>query len=250
MEIPAGPHRNPWILILVVLALPLAVPPATAQTTNEIERLEKRLEELEETYQRQIRELQEQLTELKDKVADSQEGRQEDELEALLAEADELTAEEKLKEEVAAGQRDTFVGRERTQQALNPEISFVGDFSYNWSESDIKNGFDIRGVEVVLQAPLDPYTRFKGVLAGHQEPFAFPFQDHEEGSEHEEDVQADEHDHSGEIGVNVEEAYMEWVALPLHTRLQVGKFRQQYGTLNRWHRRTAAPATVRHSGPI
>jgi TolA-binding protein len=236
-------------LILVVLAPVLGRLPAYAQTqdsqgtenptpypTDAIRRLEKRLQVLEETYQRQIRELQEQLIELEEQVVASQEVRQEEDLEALLAEADELTADEQRKEELAAEQRDTFVGRERTQQALNPELSFVGDFSYDWSESDIKNGFVMRGVEIALQAPLDPYTRFKGFLAGHQEPFGFPFQDHEEEGDHEEADHAEEHEHGGEIGVNVEEAYMEWVALPLHTRLQVGKFRQQYGTLNRWHR--------------
>ncbi len=244
-----GPHRNSWILILVALALVLGSLPAYAQTqdaqatekptpdpTDAIRRLEERLQVLEETYQRQIRELQEQLMELEEQVVASQEVRQDEDLEALLAEAEELTADEQRKEELAAEQRDTFVGRERTQQALNPELSFVGDFSYDWSESDIKNGFVMRGVEIALQAPLDPYTRFKGFLAGHQEPFGFPFQDHEEEGDHEEADHAEEHEHGGEIGVNIEEAYMEWVALPLHTRLQVGKFRQQYGTLNRWHR--------------
>ena len=238
------------ILTLAFLCLPLAAPrPIEAQTagtqesesattapTDEIERLEERLRLLEETYQRQIRELQEQLDELKEQVADSREEQQEGELEALLAEAAELTAEEKQKEEVAEDQRDTFVGRERTQQALNPEISFVGDFSYDWSESDIKDGFVMRGVEIGLQAPLDPYTRFKGYLAGHQDPYELAFHDHEEEVGVEEEEHEEEHAHEGAIGVNVEEAYMEWVALPLHTRLQVGKFRQQYGTLNRWHR--------------
>ena len=245
LEILAGPYRRFWILVVAVLALPLVVPPAFAQAegvretgpfsnepTSEIERLEERLRLLEETYQRQIRELQEQLLELKEQVAESQEGHQEEELEALLAEAEELTAEEKQKEELAEEQRATFVGRERTQQALNPEISFVGDFSYDWSESEIKDGFVMRGVEIGLQAPLDPYTRFKGYLAGHQEPFELLLHDHEDGDDHEDEA----HEHGGEIGVNVEEAYMEWVALPLRTRLQVGKFRQQYGTLNRWHR--------------
>ncbi len=115
--------------------------------------------------------MQEELAELREQVSESQEDRQQEDLEALLAEAEELTAEEKLKEEVAEDQRDTFVGRERTQQALNPEISFIGDFSYDWSESDIKDGFVMRGVEIGLQAPLDPYTRFKGFLAGHQDPY-------------------------------------------------------------------------------
>ncbi len=238
------------ILTLAFLCLPLAAArPVEAQTagtqesesaatepTDEIERLEERLRRLEETYQRQILELQEELAELREQVSESQEDRQQEDLEALLAEAEELTAEEKLKEEVAEDQRDTFVGRERTQQALNPEISFIGDFSYDWSESDIKDGFVMRGVEIGLQAPLDPYTRFKGFLAGHQDPFEFPFHDHEEEGDHDDVTHEDEHAHEGEIGVNVEEAYMEWVALPFHTRLQVGKFRQQYGTLNRWHR--------------
>jgi len=249
LEILVAPHRRFWVMFVAVLALPLAVAPAIARAegvqetgpssnepTSEIERLEERLRLLEETYQRQIRELQEQLDELKEQVADSQEDREEEELGELLAEAAELTAEEKQREEVAEEQRDTFVGRERTQQALNPEISFIGDFSYDWSESDIKDGFVMRGVEIGLQAPLDPYTRFKGFLAGHQDPFEFPFHDHEEEGEHEEVAHEEEHAHEGAIGVNVEEAYMEWVALPFHTRLQVGKFRQQYGTLNRWHR--------------
>jgi len=240
------------ILTLAFLCLPLAAPrPIEAQTVgtqesesaatepkDEIELIEERLRRLEETYQRQIRELQEELAELREQVSESQEDRQQEDLEALLAEAEELTAEEKLKEEVAEDQRDTFVGRERTQQALNPEISFVGDVSYDWSESDIKDGFVLRGAEIALQAPLDPYTRFKATLAGHQEPYTLPHDDHDhegEGGDEEEEHE-DEHAHGGEIGVNVEEAYMEWVALPLHTRLYVGKFRQQYGTLNRWHR--------------
>ena len=248
MEIPVGRHRRYWILILVILALPLGVPPANAQSeetqevgddpAEDIRRLEQRLEELEESYPRPIPQLQGQRTELKGQVAESQTQKQDAELEALLAEAEELTADENLKDEEAAAHRDTFVGRERTQQALNPEISFVGDVSYDWSESDIKDGFVLRGAEIALQAPLDPYTRFKATLAGHQEPYTFPLDDHEhEGEEHdEEEEHEDEHAHGGEIGVNVEEAYMEWVALPLHTRLYVGKFRQQYGTLNRWHR--------------
>ena len=81
-----GRHRSSWILSLVVLALLWAVPPAIARAegvqetgpsskapTTEIERLEQRLRFLEETYQRQIRELQEQLVELKGQVAESRE---------------------------------------------------------------------------------------------------------------------------------------------------------------------------------
>lgn len=247
-----GPYRPLLISLLAAVALLLGVLPIAGQTgdpeateeppmepADEIRRLEERLREIEEGYQRQIDELQRQVEALKAQMSAAREEREEEELEALLDEAAELTAEEKQKEELAAQQRDTFVGRERTQQALNPEISFVGDVSYDWSESEIKDGFVLRGAEIGFQAPLDPYTRFKAFIAGHQEPFTLPHHEHEEDEEHageQEEEHEDEHGHGSEIGVNVEEAYMEWVALPLHTRLYVGKFRQQYGTLNRWHR--------------
>src|SRR5947199_3300852 len=35
--------------------------------------------------------------------------------------------------------------------------------------------------------------------------------------------------------VNVEEGYAYWTGLPGKIRLDVGKFRQQFGELNRWH---------------
>ncbi len=35
--------------------------------------------------------------------------------------------------------------------------------------------------------------------------------------------------------VSIEEGYAYWTGLPGHLRLDVGKFRQQFGELNRWH---------------
>ena len=39
-----------------------------------------------------------------------------------------------------------------------------------------------------------------------------------------------ENDHVG-----VEEGYIYWIGLPGHMRLDLGKYRQQFGELNRWH---------------
>jgi hypothetical protein len=240
-----------WIAAVVCLTLVTLVQPGTtraaeagspvdapaegkADPSATIQRLEQRMEELQQQYLEEITELKKQLAALQSQVSAAEEQRQQDELEEILAEAEEINAEDVQRERLAKEQRKTFVGRERTLQALNPEISFLGDFSYNWSDGPIKNGFQIQGVEIGFQGPLDPYTRFKGFLAAHQHPFELHHH-HDEDSEDEHEG-TDAHEHDGDLGVNVEEAYMEWVALPFNSRLRVGKFRQQYGVLNRWHR--------------
>ena len=53
-------------------------------------------------------------------MAASAKEQEESELEALLAEAELLTAEEEQKEEIAEAQRDTFVGRERASSETSP----------------------------------------------------------------------------------------------------------------------------------
>ena len=239
------------VVSLLIGALLVSQPPAMAQTGEqaqdqareepreepadpaaELERLAQRMRELEELHARQMRELRERLAELEAQLAAAESTREEEELEELLAEAEELTAEEAAREAEAARERETFVGGERALQALNPEISVLGDLSYDYASGPTKDGFLIRGVEISLQAPLDPYTRFKLFLAGHQEPFELS---HAEEGEHEHAEEEEGHGHGEEIGLSVEEAYMEWVALPFNTRLRVGRFRQQFGTLNRWH---------------
>jgi hypothetical protein len=209
---------------------------------GEIQALKDHLDELRADRDREIDEILERLEELEQALQRLQEAREQDELDEILAEAERLTEDQVTKEEQAEAQRETFVGRQRNLQAMNPEISFLGDVSYEWSDSeDIQDRFVLRGVEIAFQAPLDPYTRFKGFLAAHQEPplmaHAHHDEDHHEG-EHEDEHEGEEehaHEHGEEITVAVEEAYIEWVALPFNSGLRVGKFRQQFGTLNRWH---------------
>jgi hypothetical protein len=165
----------------------------------------------------QLRQMQALVEELRTRVAALEGEREQGELEQLLAEAEEATAEQAAMEQEAEEHREEFVGRQRNLQALNPEISFLGDVSYDWSDTEARDQFLLRGVEIGFQAALDPYARFKGTVAAHQEAEGL----HDEHEDH--------------INVGIEEAYIEWIALPLNTRLRVGRFRQQYGTLNRWH---------------
>jgi hypothetical protein len=115
---------------------------------------------------------------------------------------------------------------QRNLSAMNPEISFLGDISYDWADGPVQDRFMLRGAELSLQAALDPYTRFKAILAGHQEPAELEFEDDPDGGSH---------GHGEEISVSLEEVYLEWVALPMNSSIRLGKFRQQFGTLNRWH---------------
>jgi len=235
------------LLVLPALALPAAAdqdqPPASSdverQLTEQIEALQARLDELTTARDHEIDEIKQQLAEIQRALQELQAQREKDELAAIVEEAERLSEEEKQREKEAESQRESAGGRQRSLQALNPELSVLGDVSYDWSDAeDIQNRFVLRGFEIAFQAALDPFTRFKAFVAAHQEPPLYEPEDDDEAAlgKHE-DAEADEagHAHAEEIGVSVEEIYMEWLALPANTRLRVGKFRQQFGTLNRWH---------------
>ena len=179
---------------------------------------------------RQIQQLRERIAELEKKQDPQGEEPADEELADLLAEAAELTKDEVEREqEIETVRKSAKGGGQRSLQAMNPEISFLGDVAYEYTSGDMKDGFRLLGAELGLQAALDPYTRFKAFLGAHQEPFVL-----ELGHDHDAPA-ADAHAHAEAISLHVGEMYMEWVALPGRLNLTVGKFRQQYGTLNRWH---------------
>ena len=58
--------------------------------------------------------------------------------------------------------RTKFVGRERSQPQLNPEISATGDVrAYGYTPGVQRDNFDAREFEVGFQSPLDPYSSTK-----------------------------------------------------------------------------------------
>ncbi|NNF29054.1 MAG: hypothetical protein HKN73_17655, partial [Gemmatimonadetes bacterium] len=126
-----------------------------------------------------------------------------------------------------------FSGRQRSLQALNPEISVTGDIFGQLREGAIdENNFIPREFEFSFISALDPYSRAK-VFVGH----------HEEGGQLEifeglggHDEEGGEEDAHGHGTVTeIEEGYIEWVNLPAGLSVTVGRFRQRFGTFNRWH---------------
>ena len=95
-------------------------------------------------------------------------------------------------------------------QALNPEISVVGDVlwkSRNGGGPDaLSSDFIFRTLGIHAQAYLDPYTRFKAAVE------------------------------FSEDGTELGEAYMTRFGILPHLNLTLGKFRQQFGVVNRWHK--------------
>jgi len=122
--------------------------------------------------------------------------------------SDPLAALRAAARQAAGPAQDTAraTGRERNLNQLNPEISVTGDFrAYGQTEGPQTDNFQAREVEFAFQSTLDPYS--------HTKIFAAV----EDGA------------------VDIEEAYVYWTGLPGRLRLDVGKFRQQFGELNRWH---------------
>jgi hypothetical protein len=107
--------------------------------------------------------------------------------------------------DTTAKPKTEFVGRQRNASALNPEISATGDVRLVAREGLQRDNGVAREFEVALQSALDPYSNTKIFLT---------FEDEE---------------------VGVEEGYIYWTGLPGRLRVDVGKFRQQLGDLNRWH---------------
>ncbi|MEE4311751.1 MAG: hypothetical protein V2J62_07750, partial [candidate division KSB1 bacterium] len=136
----------------------------------------------------------------------------EDQLQKLLDEANKLKRVEK-KETSGIGKK--FRSGTRKQSGLNPNISVGGDFFFGVSSSkanvisepsDISYGnnrFELREMEVAFVAPLDPFTRGKSFISVQQDAIA------------------------------IEEAYMEWLNLPLNLNLKAGIFYSDFGILNR-----------------
>ncbi len=146
-----------------------------------------------------IKELEKKINQLEKKV-------EQNELERLLSEAENISAEKKVKKKLKI-----FRSGQRSQQALNPEISVTGDqfLQYvankkNYRE-DARTGAYFRTLGLHIQSNLDPYSFAKIALEFGPEGFGFG------------------------------EAYMTWADFLPKTSLTVGKFRQQFGVVNRWH---------------
>src|SRR2546427_9432583 len=106
-----------------------------------------------------------------------------------------------------ATQTQTFGGASSNAKLLNPDISLIGDFIGTAGHNNVAPGksLELHESEVGMQAIIDPYARADAFLS------------------------------FGETGVNVEEAYVTFTALPAGLLLKVGKMRAEFGKVNTIH---------------
>lgn len=126
-----------------------------------------------------------------------------------------------------------FVGRQRNLSALNPEISVTGDlFAFSRSDDATADNFVAREFELSFVSNLDPFSRAKVFVAHHAGggeilPFDAPSEVLLEATAAQ--------PAAAESEVEIEEGYVEWVGLAGGLGVTLGKFRQRFGRLNRWH---------------
>ncbi len=132
---------------------------------------------------------------------------EEDALKKLREDA-KKTAEEKPNTTIA---QKTFKSGQRSLQAINPEISVTGDaYAQDVLNEDgftqtARSGAYFRVVGLHIQSNLDPFSLTKITI----------------------EITPD--------GIELGEAYVTWNKLFANISLTAGKFRQQFGVLNRWH---------------
>lgn len=195
-----------YLPLLLMICIPLSAFGQTQSGTSDTatepqKRQEKRIDELERIVQ-----------ELK---AEIEKDEQENEIQKLREEASRLAAQKKV-DQASLEERQFYSGI-RQQSAMNPNISVGGDYyfaygssesEYNRERSEINWGtgrFFLREMELSFEAALDPFARGKVFLG------------------------------FGEEGADACEAYMQLLNLPLNMNLKLGKYKMQFGSLNRWH---------------
>jgi len=174
------------------------------QLNTKVTKLQQQIIDMQKKHDAEIAALKKQIDELA-AVAGKQ--KEKSELEKLRELARSKAAEKTSPEEKP--EETTFKSGTLGLQALNPEISVTGDFLFSSRQdttSDKSSDFDFRNLAVHINSWLDPYTQFKGTIGIHED--------------------------STELG----EAYITLYNIADDLNLTLGKFRQQFGVVNRWHK--------------
>lgn len=209
-------RTNLVLLMLIALALPASA--AWAQVTGAAASSQATVAELQRelsAMKANLAELQTQIEQLQQQLEEVASGRAE--AESPVSPTDDLTAlraaaqEEAAADELVAKEAEevTFTSGALGLQALNPEISVTGDFNTSYRSGDqstphYESGF--RALEISFDSYLDPYSKMKGIVEFSPE--------------------------ETELG----EAYFTRYGIRDDLNLTLGKFRQQFGVVNRWHK--------------
>jgi hypothetical protein len=193
--------KDKGVLLLLALLFGVGTAWATDKTDPNVTDLQTQIEQV----QQQMQMLQGRLDHQQGvRGGDDQAGEQ-DEAALLRQLAEEMAGDKPV---VRTPEETVFKSAGLSLQKLNPEISASGDFVASWrDQSDVRRRTDaeIRGLELNIQSYLDPFSYLKATV------------------------------HMTDDEIDVEEIYMTRFSVLEGINLDLGKFRQQFGVVNRWH---------------
>jgi hypothetical protein len=181
-----------------------------AKLKQQLVELQRQMNEMKGKHETEINALKEKIKELSEGAGavEKEEAGAEDELAALRALA-ESEAGGKIEEPKESAEQTKFEFKGLNLSKLNPEISVSGDMVASFTTQDnVRKTTDVnlRSWELNVQSYLDPFSKFKSTVP----------------------VDA-------EGNVEIEEMYFTRYNAFGDINLDLGKFRQQFGVINRWH---------------
>ena len=199
--------------LLAALSLTTGLARGGSGQPEDVEELKETVDELTALVRQMQQDHIDQINALKQEIAELRAGQAEATPEA---EVDELAALRGLALQEAGGEappektpeETVFKAAGLSLQKLNPEISASGDFlTYYRSQNGTRKRTDaeMRGLELNIQSYLDPFSYMKATA------------------------------HMSDEGVDIEEVYFTRFSAIGGANLDIGRFRQSFGVVNRWH---------------
>lgn len=176
-----------------------------AELKQQMLELKRQMDEMKSKHENEIKALKEEIKKLSPAAPVSEEVKAEEEADYLRKLAESMAGKE---EEEKTPEETVFKFGGLSLQQLNPEISVSGDFLGHYrhqSGTRKRSDASIRGLELNFQSYLDPFSRLKATT------------------------------HISDAGVDLEEAYFTRFSMFDSANLDLGRFRQQFGVINRWH---------------
>ena len=182
---------------------PYAYADEIAELKTLIKELKDEIGQMQRKHETEVNSLRKEIREIR--KAQGIVPKEQSEAEELRHLAEEMAAKEDTREEP---KETIFKDAGLALQKLNPEISVTGDIvnTYDVDADTNRFDFDFRNLGIHFESYLDPYTRFKAAV-----PVSTS---------------------SASIG----EAYLTRHGIVNDVNFTMGKFRQQFGVVNRWHK--------------
>lgn len=180
--------------------------PELAELKRQILETQRQMDEMKRKHESEIKALKEEIGKLGRPAVAPEEAKAEDELARLREVAESMAGEKKEKK---TPEETVYKFGGLSLQQLNPEISVSGDFVGHYrNQSGTRQRTDarMRGLELNFQSYLDPFSRLKATTHIHDD---------------------------GEV--HMEELYFTRFSVLDNANLDIGRFRQQFGVVNRWH---------------